>query len=84
MSEIELRVYANLKKYIPDLDLKDGKKVSINNGITIQELLNQFGIPERETKILIVNGIHADLDQKLKDGDRVAIFPPVAGGSCFI
>ena len=78
MPEIELRVYANLKKYLPDLDLKEGKKVSITNGITIHGILKQFGIPEKETKIIIVNGIHADLDQPLKDGDRVAIFPPVA------
>jgi len=81
MPEIELRVYANLKKYLPDLDLKEGKKVSINNGMTILDLLKKFNIPEKETKILIVNGVHADLDQPLKDGDRVAIFPPVAGGA---
>jgi len=81
MADIEVRAYATLIKYLPGLDLKEGKKISVKEGLTIQGLLNQIGIPEKETKIIIVNGVHVDLSYLLKDGDRVAIFPPVAGGA---
>ncbi|OGL39543.1 MAG: hypothetical protein A3C43_10920 [Candidatus Schekmanbacteria bacterium RIFCSPHIGHO2_02_FULL_38_11] len=81
MADIEVRTYATLLKYLPGLDLKEGKKISAKEGLTIQGLLHQLGIPEKETKIIIVNGVHAELSCLLKDGDRVAIFPPVAGGA---
>jgi len=29
---------------------------------------------------VFVNGIHAADDQPLSEGDRLAIFPPIAGG----
>ncbi|RMF91947.1 MAG: MoaD/ThiS family protein [Candidatus Schekmanbacteria bacterium] len=80
MPEIEVRVYATLQKYVPKQDLKTGNKMSIDGNTTIKSLLDNLGIPVEETKIIIVNGVHAELDTVLKDGDRVAIFPPVAGG----
>ena len=81
MADIEVRVYATLLKYLPGLDLKEGKKISTKEGLTMQGLLHELGIPENETKIIIVNGVHTKLSYLLKDGDRVAIFPPVAGGA---
>ena len=80
MPEIEVRVYATLQKYVPGQDLKTGSKIEIGENTSIGSLLNKLGIPVEETKIIIVNGVHAELDFVLKEGDRVAIFPPVAGG----
>lgn len=45
--------------------------------ITIVQELN---IPEGEVGILLLNAVHAKLDQPLKDGDVLAIFPLVGGG----
>ena len=80
MPEIEVRVYATLQKYVPGQDLKTGNRIKIEENTSIESLLNRLGIPVEETKIIIVNGVHAELDFIIKDGDRVAIFPPVAGG----
>ncbi|MEM0241311.1 MAG: MoaD/ThiS family protein [Candidatus Nezhaarchaeales archaeon] len=40
----------------------------------------QFMKGEEASYIVIVNGDRARLDQELKDGDVVAILPPVGGG----
>jgi len=42
--------------------------------------LNDLGIKEEEVALIIVNGIHSNVDRKLEEGDVLALFPPVAGG----
>ena len=37
-------------------------------------------IPLEETKIILVNGRHSELNNLLHDNDRIAIFPAIAGG----
>jgi sulfur carrier protein ThiS len=54
--------------------------MEVEDGLTLGGLLDKLGIPDSEPKILFVNGIHAQRSQTLKDGDRVSVFPPVAGG----
>jgi molybdopterin converting factor small subunit len=49
-------------------------------GTSIRELLDQLNIGIDEPKVMFINGVHARLDDIIKDGDRVAIFPPIAGG----
>jgi len=43
-------------------------------------VLERLGVPEKGVKNVIVNGWRRDLDHRLADGDRVALFPPIAGG----
>ena len=44
-------------------------------GATIGQLIEQLGLPEREIKVVFVNGVAQELDYVLADGDRVGIFP---------
>lgn len=44
------------------------------------DLLTRLGVPEGEVKTAFVNNRCRDEDYQLRDGDRVAFFPPVAGG----
>ena len=44
------------------------------------DLLARLGVPEGEVKTAFVNNRCRDEDYQLRDGDRVAFFPPVAGG----
>jgi molybdopterin synthase sulfur carrier subunit len=72
---ILVKVYATLRKYTDGegtLHLKDAE--------TVKDILDKIGIPEKEVKNIIVNGRRRDLDHFLADGDRVALFPPIAGG----
>ncbi|MFC1840552.1 MoaD/ThiS family protein [Thermodesulfobacteriota bacterium] len=77
--KIELRLYASLVVYMPETGNTDAV-VDIKQGISIRELLEQFNVPLDSVKIIFVNGVHAERDKILKEGDRVGIFPPVAGG----
>ena len=76
MIKIELRLFADLSKYLP----KNSESFQINNNASIEQLLLKLGINKDRAKIVFINGIKKDLKECLKQGDRVGIFPPVGGG----
>lgn len=43
-------------------------------------IIDYLNIPLEEVAILLINGWHSKPDIPLKDGDVVALFPPVGGG----
>jgi len=79
MIEIELRLFGDLRQYL-DIELGEGYDLKIENGSTIRRVIISLGIPIDDTKIILVNGRSKEFDDNLFDGDRLAIFPPVAGG----
>ena len=78
--KIELRLFASLRQYIPDNIGGEALIINVSDGTTIRDILRQFKVPEDVVKLVFLNGVHARMDDILKDGDRLGIFPPVAGG----
>lgn len=83
--QVEVRMFMGYRKYLPS-DASEGRaKMTVEDGTTVEGLLNKLGIPLNEQKILVINGVshgacRTVADQPLKDGDIVSIFPPLAGG----
>jgi sulfur-carrier protein len=79
--KIELKLYASLGKHMPQaLVEKKQTYLEIGEGTTIKALLQSLNVPLETVKLIFVNGVHAKDDNVLKEGDRVGVFPPVAGG----
>lgn len=78
--KIELRLYASLAAFMPEQTGGKTLKMEVSDGTTIHDLLQQLKVPKKEIKVIFLNGIHADDGDILKEGDRVGIFPAVAGG----
>ncbi len=78
--EIEVKLFATLRDYLPKGSTRFSCKVEIDGQTRIQDILTKLKLPEELPKIILVNGIHGKRDQVLKEGDVVSIFPPVAGG----
>ncbi|MBS3900814.1 MAG: MoaD/ThiS family protein [Dethiobacter sp.] len=49
-------------------------------GSTILQVAEALEIPKEELALTLINGISLEVDNALKDGDTLAIFPPVGGG----
>ena len=79
MMKIEFRLYAFLSRYMPE-SWKDASTVEVREGMTVKELLESIKVPLDAVKVVFVNGVHARGDETLREGDRVGVFPPVAGG----
>jgi len=81
MIEVTVSLNAGLRHYRPDLDIGQALPLHIPSGTNLHELLIQIlQIPPAEVAFPMVNGIKCGLDQPLVAGDRVALWPPVAGG----
>ena len=73
--KVELNLYASLARFVPR-----GGTLEIGEDTTILGLLRHLDVPMDRVKIIFLNGIHASGNETLREGDRVGVFPPVAGG----
>ena len=78
--EIEVKLFATLRDYLPKGSGQFSCKVEVNSTDTVRDILKRLKIPEEIPKIILVNGVHSNLDRFLKFGDILSVFPPVAGG----
>ena len=79
--KIEVKLYASLGRYMPQAELEKRQGyLEVGEGTTIKTLLESLKVPLETVKLIFLNGIHAKADNVLKDGDRLGVFPPVAGG----
>ena len=78
---IEVKIFATLRHYLPNLPNRlDGDKWDMPEGATVRQVLKMLNIPEKETKMLLINGRHADKERVLDEGDVFHVFPIMAGG----
>ena len=82
--KITLKLFAGLSEYLPDGAYKNSVEVVLDSEKSISQVIEQFNVPAEEAHLVLVNGVYCappDRDQnKLKEGDTLAIWPPVAGG----
>jgi molybdopterin synthase sulfur carrier subunit len=79
MPLVEVRLFGHLRRYLPTTE-SPSVQLDAVEGHTVEKLINDLGIPAEDPKVILVNGLHTDLDHPLQEGDRVSIFPPIAGG----
>lgn len=73
---IQLKLFANLREFAPP----ETDRLVIEPGQSIREILTAINLPAEKAKLIFINGIKGDLDTVLNGGERVGLFPPVAGG----
>ena len=78
--KIELNLFASLAEYLPDKEKGNPNFLELTPGTSIEELINLLKIPPEVPRIIFLNGAHAGRETLLKEGDRVGMFPPLAGG----
>ena len=79
--KVEINLFASLARYMLDkAGSQDSRVLEVGEGTTIIDILLRMEVPLDKVKILFLNDIHATGEEILKEGDRVGVFPPVAGG----
>lgn len=73
---VELQAY--LAQYAPDE--KPVFETALPDGATVQTLVTQLNVPEELASVIVLNDRSADFADALKEGDRVTLIPPLAGG----
>ena len=72
---VEVRLFASFRK-----GRFDERQLELPEESCLDDLLGHLKIPEKDSKVLIVNGQAKTGEYKLGDGDVVAIFPLIGGG----
>lgn len=72
---IEVRLFATFREGREKILFLESEKFP-----QISDILDYLKIPYDEVAICLINGIHSNVDAKIKDADVIALFPPVGGG----
>lgn len=83
--KITLKLFASLTDYLP-ADARGGNVVELDAAAdaSISQIIEPFGLPPQLVHLVLVNGAYVEpsrrLTQTLREGDVLAIWPPIAGG----
>lgn len=80
MIRVEVKLYAFLQKYRPEVARGEPLVIETEEGTTIAGLLRKLGVPEEVARLTFVNGVQQRLSYVLQPNDSVGVFPPIAGG----
>ena len=82
--QITFKLYATLTGYLPEGADRHAIKIEVPEQASAYTVIDQFKVPRDMAHLVLLNGIYlhpAERDQpRFKDGDTLAIWPPVAGG----
>ena len=81
--QVTFKLFATLMDYLPSNAVKNTITLDLDQPTTPNQLIDRYSVPRSEVHLVLVNGIYlaeADRDKPLKEGDVLAIWPPVAGG----
>jgi len=74
-----VKIFGDLRKKVEGSNVTNSLPLNLyieSNGInTIADILNKYKIEKEETSHLFVNGTYSGFNKKIKDGDRVGLFP---------
>ena len=77
-------LFATVTDYLPTNRVDNAVRLQIKEGSTVQQILDQFHLPEKLTHLVLVNGVYVDpadrASKVLTPDDVLAIWPPIAGG----
>lgn len=78
--KIEFVIYASLTQFVSGSVAGKPLSLEIPDNATVNHVLNKMAIPSDMGLILLINGRSGTKDLQLSEGDRLAVFPPIAGG----
>jgi sulfur carrier protein ThiS len=79
--KIEVSLYGTLAQYLPEGTQGGTALIDCSDGVTVEEVIDQLGIPKPCPTMILVNGLQAGADTSLKEKDLLALFPPLVGGA---
>ena len=83
--QITFKLYASLTDYLPvDQRRSNQMTLDVAPDATIATIIEPFKLPMKMVHLVLINGSYVSpedrLTRTLKEGDVLAIWPPIAGG----
>jgi sulfur-carrier protein len=82
---ISIKLYAGLDEYLPGDTADNSFLLDIGEQTTVHGVIDRFNIPREKAHLILLNGVFVEPGERytpglFRDGDTLAIWPPVAGG----
>ncbi len=82
---VTLKLYATLTDYLPpDARRHNVLALEVPDDATLASITEPFRLPRELVHLVLVNGVfvppEARGERRFRDGDVIAIWPPIAGG----
>jgi len=83
--KITFKLFATLTDYLPaGARASNVVQLDVPADATISQIIEPFGLPPKLVHLVLVNGVFVApaqrLTRTLREGDTLAIWPPIAGG----
>ena len=83
--QITFKLYATLTTFLPESADKHAVQVNVPADATVNKVIDQFKVPRAMAHLVLLNGVYLppearDQPGRIREGDTLAIWPPVAGG----
>jgi molybdopterin synthase sulfur carrier subunit len=82
--QITLKLYATLAEYLPEDAKKHRILLDISDKETAYHVMERYNVPRERAHLVLLNGVYLTPEQReqptFKEGDTLAVWPPVAGG----
>lgn len=82
--KITFKLFAGLDEYLPQGAVDNAIEIDVPEDASLNFIIDRYHVPRERTHLVLVNGVYSvesDRDRcVLKEGDTLAIWPPVAGG----
>lgn len=82
--KVTLKLFASLGKHLPTGAQRNKITLDIAENTSVWDLLDRHNVPREACHLVLVNGVFHPPEARgtlmLKEGDELAVWPPVAGG----
>jgi molybdopterin converting factor small subunit len=83
--KLTLKLYAGLSPYLPSGAENNAVQLDIGDEMTPNGIIEEYKLPPELVHIVLLNGVYVKPEERdeplLKEGDVLAMWPPVAGGN---
>lgn len=82
--KITLKLFATLSDYLPPGAVRNAVHIDVPDDASLNWIIDHYRLPRDLVHLVLVNGVFTQQHERdaasLRDGDTLAIWPPVAGG----
>ncbi len=83
--KITFKLFATLQDYLPaEAKSTNALMLELDDATTVAQIVERFNLPRRLVHLVLIDGSFVPPaergDRTLRDGETLAIWPPVAGG----
>jgi uncharacterized protein with PIN domain len=75
MSRAVFRFYGELNDFLPPKHRQCDIEYSFQNTPAVKDAIEALGVPHTEVDLIVVNGQSVGFSYRLRDGDRIAVYP---------